>query len=253
MGKAHTLAKDEAGFKMTQKSLHEAQSDVRSAEQAEKESKSEVKTATDEKASVLSQESMKKKEAVDARNEKIASKEDETMAKQTQETGAKVAERYRTLSALVEERGEKRKGSQTAVNADEKSYKAAQDEADAEKAKCQKLKDANSNVGKAMAQLQQEMTQWSQKNPWLKQEDTNGEDDSDGTDPDPDVNAELGDSIGRKAELEKLEMSDPYAHDPRFGGDMMGGSDYPPYMQRIFLELVQEDYGTDVESLLRSR
>lgn len=212
-----------------------------------------MKTAISEKATTLTSEAMKKKEAVDARNEKIASKEDETMAKQTQESGAKVAERYRTLSAMVEERGAKRTSSQSAVNADEKAYKMAQDQADAEKQKCKKLKDANANVGKAMAQLKQEMLEWSHKNPWLKQEETESQDDADGVDPDPDVSsAELGDSIGRKAELEKLEMSDPYAHDPRFGGDMLGSS-YPPYMRRSFLELLQEDYGTDVKSLLRSR
>lgn len=124
---------------------------------------------------------------------------------------------------------------------DEKNFKLADDEAKAESAKCKKLKDANANVGKAYDQLKKEMKEWSQKNPWLKQEDTEREDDADGTDPDPSVTV-LG--AGLDDDTIDTNVGEPYV------GDMTA---VPSWSKRSFLQLLQEDYGVDVPSLLHKR
>merc|ERR1711898_7388 len=100
-----------------------------------------------------SKEAMAKKEAVDAMNEKNQAAEEETLAQRTLTSGSFVADRYRTLTAAITEREQKRKTSQLAVAEDEKRFKVAADEAAAESAKCRKMKDANANIGKAMALL----------------------------------------------------------------------------------------------------
>jgi len=228
--KAHTLAKEESAVKSTKIAKQDAEADQRHAMFMEKDAKNKVKAATQDKESIVTKEAMGKKENVDAQNDKMAAREDAQVAQRTQEKGSKVAERFRTLAAAVEEREEKRKASALSVAEDEKNFKLASDEAAAESAKCKKLKDANANVGKAYEELKQQMAEWSNKNPWLKQEEAEGTDDSDGVDPDPDIGASIGDDIYSSTE-------EPYV---------------PPYAKRSFLELLQEDYGTDVKSLLRS-
>jgi hypothetical protein len=234
--KAKTLVKQEAEKTAAAKKATEAEAEVTAARKQLGVRTDEL-DATQRLADRAERAKNKATKAVaDAREEKIASKKDETSASRSQENFMKVAERFRTLTGQLEERETKRTASSTQVASDEKAAKLAQDEFKNEHAKCAKLKDAGANVGKAFAQLQKQMQEWSHKNPWLKQKSEEAkEGDEIPTDPDPDVGAGLGDV------------------EPIYNEPVEGATAAPQWARRSFLTLLQEDYGTDVRAILRSR
>lgn len=228
--KANSLAKTPQDKKASKQEMHDAEADKRHWGFEEKDAKGVVKARNQEKETLVTREATTKKEAVDATNEKISADQDSTVAQRQQETGSKVAERFRTLTGVIAEREEKRKTSALSVAEDEKNYKLADDKAKAESAKCKKLKAADANVGKAYEALKQQMAEWSNKNPWLKQEEAEGRDDAG----DPDVGASLEEQAPVPTET-SYEMED---------------LEPPPFARRSFMQLLQEDYGTDVKGLL---
>merc|ERR1711939_699535 len=87
---------------------------------------------------------------------KLIAVQNQERAKQSQESSAKVADRFRTLNAMISERKQKRKTSTVAVHRDEKMAKFAEDEAKLANDNCQKAKDQDANVGVEYVKLKEE-------------------------------------------------------------------------------------------------
>jgi len=229
--KAQTLVKDDAEKTAAAKKAAET-----SAEETAARKQVTLKTDTLDTLQAQTDKAQRaevraKKKVIDSREEKSAAFKDETAAQRSQESFMKVAERYRTLSGQMVERSGKRKASSAQVAEDEKHAKTAQDHYKQEHAKCKGLKDANANVGKAFAILKKQMQEWTHKNPWLKQkEEEENKEEEVPSDPDPDVGSGIDDV-------------EPIYDDT---------SSAPAWARRSFLQLLQEDYGTDVRGLLSS-
>merc|ERR1711871_1548381 len=164
--KARTIAKKEADRKTTQKNLLRAHADLRKAKQQEKEAKFKVKTVSAAAEKAGNVEKMTRHLASKASAAKLTAVQNQERAKQSQESSAKVADRFRTLNAMISERKQKRKTSTVAVHRDEKMAKFAEDEAKLANDNCQKAKDQDANVGVEYVKLKEEMKEWTRKNPW---------------------------------------------------------------------------------------
>lgn len=242
--KAHTVANQESVQKSTKTAMHTAEADQRDAKFKEKDTKREMKQAAGEADKLVTKEATTKKESIDAHNAKNQAAQDLTVAERQAESGTKVAERYRTLTAAVEEREQKRKTSLQTMHQNEKQFKLAQDEATTEAQKCKKLKAANANIGKAFSDLKHQMAEWSTKNPWLKQDEDGEVDNADGTEPLGETEDENGlDEVSAEA-AETYIPSEEYDDD---------SAELPPFARKSFMQLLQEDYGTDVKSFLARR
>jgi hypothetical protein len=242
--KAHTVANQESTQKSTKTAMHDAEADQRDADFKEKDTKSEMKQASAEADKLVTKEATTKKDSIDAHNQKNQAEQDLTVAERQAESGTKVAERYRTLTAAVEEREQKRKTTLAIVQQNEKQFKLAQDEATTEAQKCKKLKAANANIGKAFSDLKKQMAEWSNKNPWLKQDEDGEVDNADGTGPLGETRDENGlDEVSAEA-AETYIPSEEYDDD---------SAELPPFARKSFMQLLQEDYGTDVRSFLARR
>merc|ERR1712196_77083 len=169
--KARTIAKKEADRKTTQKNLLRAHADLRKAKQQEKEAKFKVKTVSAAAEKAGNVEKMTRHLASKASAAKLTAVQNQERAKQSQESSAKVADRFRTLNAMISERKQKRKTSTVAVHRDEKMAKFAEDEAKLANDNCQKAKDQDANVGVEYVKLKEEMKEWTRKNPWLNQKE----------------------------------------------------------------------------------
>merc|ERR1712100_635092 len=157
-------------------------------------------------------------------------------AKKAQESAAKQGDRFRTLSTMISEREQKRRSSTIAVQQDEKTYKSADDDFKNSAANCEKTKSANQNIGKAYNKLKLEMKRWSMQNPWLKQDDDSSDE-------------EMGESKSQSAVEAVDSATDVVAQSALEGGD--DGGEMPTWARRSFVDLLQQDYGTDVTGMLK--
>merc|ERR1712046_386731 len=127
--KTHTLAKKETAFKTTRKSLHDREAEEREALKTEKAAKKEVKSRQRARENAVAKMQSSTAAIHEAINDKIAAAQDSTLARQTQEKGKKVAERFQSLTDLIAKRDNQRKTIAKTMTADEKKYKAASDKA----------------------------------------------------------------------------------------------------------------------------
>jgi len=236
--KAQAIAVKENVKKSTQKAFLHADVQSKKALQKMNEAQYTVKSkqAMSDKASNL--EKAARDAAASAAQQQLKATNKAEAAKQSQESGSKIADRFRTLSTMISERQQKRKSATIAVQNDEKTYKTADDEFRESAANCEKAKAANQNIGKAYNKLKLEMKQWSMQNPWLKQDE------------DP-SSEEMGESQeDQMVDQEAVEgATDVVAEDALEGGD--DGSEMPDWARRSFTTLLQEDYGTDVTPYLQ--
>merc|ERR1712100_612694 len=105
--KARTIAKKEADRKTTQKNLLRAHADLRKSKQQEKEAKFKVKTVSAAAEKAGNVEKMTRHLASKASAAKLTAVQNQERAKQSQESSAKVADRFRTLNAMIS-RGSRR-------------------------------------------------------------------------------------------------------------------------------------------------
>jgi len=185
---------------------------------------------------------MNKQAAEVTRDDKIKADTDLTTARRNMEKGQKLDERFANMKTMITEREEKRASSKITLAQSEKSYKAADDEYKSEALKCKKINDANANVGKAYNKLKSQMKEWSEKNPWLKQDpskDVADNVDDDGTDIDGALAANLGGTVDES--LGEIGSDVGETNDP---------TEMPPWARRSFVELIQEEYGTDVRKFI---
>jgi len=236
--KSQAIAVKESAKKATQKAFLHADVQSKKALQKMNEAQYTVrsKQAMADKASNL--EKAAREAAGSAAQTQLKATNKAAAAKQSQESGSKISDRFRTLSTMISEREQKRKSATVAVQNDEKTYKTADDEFRESAANCEKAKAANQNIGKAYNKLKLEMKQWSMQNPWLKQDE------------DP-TSEEMGESQeDQMVDQEAVDSAtDVVAEDALEGGD--DGSEMPEWGRRSFTTLLQEDYGTDVTPYLQ--
>merc|ERR1712196_266100 len=215
--KARTIAKKEADRKTTQKNLLRAHADLRKAKQQEKEAKFKMTTHLASKASAA----------------KLTAVQNQERAKQSQESSAKVADRFRTLNAMISERKQKRKTSTVAVHRDEKMAKFAEDEAKLANDNCQKAKDQDANVGVEYVKLKEEMKEWTRKNPWLKQKEV-------------EQSAKKDVNVGESVDESQYDVGESDTSGDLDMEESLDAGEDPEWAKMSFIQLVKEHTGVDV-------
>merc|ERR1711871_523553 len=231
--KARTIAKKEADRKTTQKNLLRAHADLRKAAQKEKEAKFKVKTVSAAAEKAGNVEKMTRHLASKASAAKLTAVQNQERAKQAQESSAKVADRFRTLNAMISERKQKRKTSTVAVHRDEKTAKFAEDEAKLANDNCQKAKDQDANVGVEYVKLKEEMKEWTRKNPWLKQKEV-------------EQSAKKDVNVGESVDESQYDVGESDTSGDLDMEESLDAGEDPEWAKMSFIQLVKEHTGIDV-------
>jgi len=231
--KARTIAKKEADRKTTQKNLLRAHADLRKAKQQEKEAKFKVKTVSASAEKAGNVEKMTRHLASKASAAKLTAVQNQERAKQSQESSAKVADRFRTLNAMISERKQKRKTSTVAVHRDEKMAKFAEDEAKLANDNCQKAKDQDANVGVEYVKLKEEMKEWTRKNPWLKQKEV-------------EQSAKKDVNVGESVDESQYDVGESDTSGDLDMEESLDAGEDPEWAKMSFIQLVKEHTGIDV-------
>merc|ERR1712100_321453 len=231
--KARTIAKKEADRKTTQKNLLRAHADLRKAKQQEKEAKFKVKTVSAAAEKAGNVEKMTRHLASKASAAKLTAVQNQERAKQSQESSAKVADRFRTLNAMISERKQKRKTSTVAVHRDEKMAKFAEDEAKLANDNCQKAKDQDANVGVEYVKLKEEMKEWTRKNPWLKQKEV-------------EQSAKKDVNVGESVDESQYDVGESDTSGDLDMEESLDAGEDPGWAKMSFIQLVKEHTGVDV-------
>lgn len=219
------MAYKDGGDEKDKTAFDEASEQYRLAAQKSQQSEALAKNARTKRDDARKVANLVMEKAGKVVDEKNSAEEDARKAKQEQEAGAKVQERFSSLGHMINERTEKKVTANLGVQTDEKTTKRAQDDFKAEQARCKKVKDANANIGKDYAKLKRELKDWAEKNPWLKQDPLQKPDDGVGDMDAPDEQ-DVGEPLDDTSDVDAV-------------GD--SNEEMPPWARRNTLELIQEE------------
>jgi len=217
----------ESGDQKDKTAFDEAEEQYRLAAQKSEESEAISKNAQTKREDARKVAKLVRGKATKALEEKSKAEQDARTAQQENEAGAKIQERFVSLTHMITERTEKRVSANLGVQTDERVAKKADDDFKREEARCKKVKDENANIGKDYAKLKGEMRDWAEKNPWLKQDPQATPDDG------------VGDMDAKPDEQDVGEPLDDDTSDVDIPDD--SNAEMPPWVRRNTLELIQEE------------